>query len=187
MVLMGKSVSQLTKGFAAFVVACIFDFRLVLVALVVFPILAFTLHRIGKKVSRGTKESLSAQQELLRISSEAIQGMRAVKVNTAEQVSIDAFEKENKQVIKAELKVRLMKALGSPLMEILAIFVLGTLAAIAARSIIDGSLEFDSFLLSVGSLAVAGGSLRPLAGLVTEIQAAEAPSATTHDTPRCRA
>ena len=53
---------------------------------------------------------------------------------------------------------------------------LGTLAAIAARSIIDGSLDFDSFLLSIGSLAVAGGSLRPLAGLVTEIQAAQAPA-----------
>ena len=49
MVLMGKSVSQLTKGVAAFVVACIFDYRLVIVALLVFPILAITLHRIGKK------------------------------------------------------------------------------------------------------------------------------------------
>jgi ABC-type multidrug transport system fused ATPase/permease subunit len=176
MVLMGKSVSQLTKGIAAFVVACIFDYRLVIVAVLVFPILAITLHRIGKKVSKGTKASLSAQQELLRISSESIQGLRAVKVNTAEQVSISAFDEENKQVIKAELKVRLMRALGSPLMEILAIFVLGTLAAIAARSIIDGSLDFDTFLLSIGSLAVAGGSLRPLAGLVTEIHAAEAPA-----------
>lgn len=176
MVLMGKSVSQLTKGMAAFVVACIFDYRLVIVAVLVFPILAITLHKIGKKVSKGTKASLTAQQELLRISSESIQGLRAVKVNTAEQVSIAAFDEENKQVIKAELKVRLMRALGSPLMEILAIFVLGTLAAIAARSIIDGSLAFDTFLLSIGSLAVAGGSLRPLAGLVTEIQAAEAPA-----------
>ena len=176
MVLMGKSVSQLTKGLAAFVVACIFDYRLVIVALLVFPILAFTLHKIGKKVSRGTKASLSAQQELLRISSESIQGLRVVKVNTAEQASIRAFDDENRQVIKAELKVRLMRAIGSPLMEILAIMVLGTLAAIAARSIIDGSLKFDTFLLSIGSLAVAGGSLRPLAGLVTEIQAAEAPA-----------
>lgn len=176
MVLMGKSVSQLTKGVVAFVVACIFDYRLVIIALLVFPILAITLHRIGKRVSKGTKASLSAQQELLRISSESIQGLRAVKVNTAEQASIDAFDEENKQVIKAELKVRLMRALGSPLMEILAIFVLGTLAAIAARSIIDGSLDFDKFLLSIGALAVAGGSLRPLAGLVTEIQAAEAPA-----------
>jgi ABC-type multidrug transport system fused ATPase/permease subunit len=176
MVMMGKSVSQLTKGVVAFVVACIFDYRLVIVALLVFPILAITLHRIGKRVSKGTKASLTAQQELLRISSESIQGLRAVKVNTAEQASIDTFDEENRKVIKAELKVRVMRALGSPLMEILAIFVLGTLAAIAARSIIDGSLDFDKFLLSIGALAVAGGSLRPLAGLVTEIQAAEAPA-----------
>jgi subfamily B ATP-binding cassette protein MsbA len=176
MVLMGKSVSQLTKGIAAFVVACIFDYRLVLIAIVVFPILAITLHKIGKKVSKGTKESLSAQQELLRISSESIQGLRVVKVNNAEHSSVGAFQSENVRVIRAELKVRFMRALGSPLMEILAIAVLGTLAAIAARSIIDGSLDFDSFLLSIGSLAVAGGSLRPLAGLVTEIQAAQAPA-----------
>ncbi len=176
MVLMGKSVSQLTKGIAAFVVACIFDYRLVLIAIVVFPILAITLHKIGKKVSKGTKESLSAQQELLRISSESIQGLRVVKVNNAERSSVGAFQSENARVIRAELKVRFMRALGSPLMEILAIAVLGTLAAIAARSIIDGSLDFDSFLLSIGSLAVAGGSLRPLAGLVTEIQAAQAPA-----------
>ncbi|MBT4530990.1 MAG: ABC transporter ATP-binding protein [Phycisphaerae bacterium] len=176
MVLMGKSVSQLTKGIAAFIVACIFDYRLVVIAVIVFPVLAITLHKIGKRVSRGTKESLFAQQELLRISSESIQGLRAVKVNTAEKSSVDAFNKENSNVIRAELKVRFMRALGSPLMEMLAILVLGTLAAIAARSIIDGSLAFDSFLLSIGSLAVAGGSLRPLAGLVTEIQAAQAPA-----------
>jgi ABC-type multidrug transport system fused ATPase/permease subunit len=176
MVLMGKSISQLTKGLAAFIVACVFDYRLVIIAVLVFPILAITLHKIGKKVSKGTKESLSAQQELLRISSESIQGLRAVKVNVAQKAFVGSFEKENKQVIKAELKVRFMRALGSPLMEMLAIFVLGTLAAIAARSIIAGSLDFDRFLLSIGSLAVAGGSLRPLAGLVTEIQAAEAPA-----------
>ena len=176
MVLMGKSVSQLTKGMAAFVVACIFDYRLVIISVIVFPILAITLHKIGKKVRKGTKASLAAQQELLRISSESIQGLRAVKVNTAEVPAVSSFNKENAKVIRAELKVRFMRALGSPLMEMLAILVLGTLAAIAARSIMDGSLQFDSFLLSIGSLAVAGGSLRPLAGLVTEIQAAEAPA-----------
>ncbi len=176
MVLMGKSVSQLTKGIAAFIVACIFDYRLVLIAILVLPILAITLHKIGRRVSKGTKASLEAQQDLLRISSESIQGLRAVKVNTSEHASVKAFDEENNQVIKAELKVRMMRALGSPLMEILAIFVLGTLAAIAARLIIEGRLNFDTFLLSIGSLAVAGGALRPLAGLVTEIQAAEAPA-----------
>ena len=176
LVLLGKSVSQLTKGIVAFLVACVFDIRLVVVAILVLPILALVLRKIGRRVSKGTKASLSAQQELLRISSEAIQGLRAVKVNNAENESLNAFDLENKRVVTAELKVKLMRALGSPLMETLAIIVLGVLAGIAAKSIIDGSMQFDRFLLSIGSLAVAGGSLRPLAGLVTEIQAAEAPA-----------
>lgn len=175
-VLMGKSVAQFTKGIVAFLVACVFDYRLVIIALLVFPILAFTLHRIGRKVRRGTKESLAAQQELLRISNEAVQGLRAVKVNTSEQSVQESFDDVNKEVVRAEVKVRTARALGSPLMEILAIVVLGTLAGIAAKGIIGGSLEFDTFLLAIGSLAVAGGSLRPLAGLVTEIQAADAPA-----------
>lgn len=175
-ILMGKSVAHFTKGVVAFLVACVFDYRLVIIAILVFPILIFLLHKIGSKVRRGTKASLNAQQELLRISNEAVQGLRAVKVNTAEQSIEDSFETVNKRVVRAELKVRFVRALASPLMEILAIIVLGTLAAIAAKSIINGSLNFDTFLLSVGSLAVAGSSLRPLTGLVTSIQAADAPA-----------
>jgi len=174
--LMGKSVAHFSKGIVAFLVACVFDYRLVIIAILVFPILIFMLQKIGSKVRRGTKASLNAQQELLRISNEAIQGLRAVKVNTAEQAVEDSFGDVNKQVVRAELKVRFVRALASPLMEMLAIIVLGSLAAIAAKSIIDGSLNFDRFLLSIGSLAVAGSSLRPLTGLVTSIQAADAPA-----------
>ena len=175
-VLMGKSVAQFSKGFVAFLVACYFDYRLVIIALLVLPILAITLHQIGRRVRKGTKKSLAAQQELLRISNEAVQGLRAVKVNTAEQSVKGSFSEVNQQVVRATMKVRTARALGSPLMEILAIAVLGTLAGIAAKSIIEGTLQFDMFLLSVGSLAVAGGALRPLAGLVTEIQASDAPA-----------
>ena len=144
--------------------------------MLVLPILAITLHQIGRRVRKGTKTSLAAQQELLRISNEAVQGLRTVKVNTAEQSVNESFSEVNQQVVRATMKVRTARALGSPLMEILAIAVLGTLAGIAAKSIIEGTLQFDMFLLSVGSLAVAGGALRPLAGLVTEIQASDAPA-----------
>ena len=175
-ILMGKSVAQLSKGIAAFFAACVFDYRLVIIAILVVPILAIILHQIGKRVRKGTKDSLAAQQELLRISSEAIQGLRAVKVNTSEDSVSDAFQAVNKEVVAANMRVRVVRAFGSPLMEILAIVVLGTLAGIAAKSIINGTLEFDRFLLSIGALAVAGGSLRPLTGLVTEIQSADAPA-----------
>ncbi|MDP7008826.1 MAG: ABC transporter ATP-binding protein [Phycisphaerales bacterium] len=175
-VLLGKSIANLSKGIIAFLVACVFDVRLVIIALLVLPVLAFVLQRIGRRVRKGSKTSLSVQQELLRISNEAVQGLRAVKVNTAEESIKQNFSEKNKKLIRAEMKVRIARALMSPLMEILSIIVLGTLAAIAAKSIIDGALDFERFLLAIGSLAVAGSSLRPLSGMVAQIQAAEAPA-----------
>ncbi len=180
-VLMGKSVAHFSKGIAAFIVACVFDVTLVVIAILVLPILAIVLQKIGRRIRKGSKTSLAVQQELLRISNEAVQGLRAVKVNTAEHSIEDKFSSENDRLIKAEMKVRIARALMSPLMEILSIIVLGTLAAIAAKSIIDGTLDFDRFLLSIGSLAVAGGSLRPLSGVVAQIQASEAPAERLQD------
>lgn len=180
-VLMGKSIAHLSKGIVAFIVACVFDVRLVVIALLVLPILAFVLQKIGRRIRKGSKTSLAVQQELLRISNEAVQGLRAVKVNTAEQSIENNFSLENDKLIKAEMKVRIARALMGPLMEILSIIVLGTLAAIAAKSIIGGALDFDRFLLSIGSLAVAGGSLRPLSGMIAQIQASEAPAERLQD------
>ena len=180
-VLMGKSIAHLSKGIVAFIVACVFDVTLVVIAILVLPILAIVLQKIGRRIRKGSKTSLAVQQELLRISNEAVQGLRAVKVNTAEQSIENKFSSENDRLIKAEMKVRIARALMSPLMEILSIIVLGTLAAIAAKSIIDGALDFDRFLLSIGSLAVAGGSLKPLSGVVAQIQASEAPAERLQD------
>jgi len=180
-VLLGKSIAHLSKGIVAFIVACVFDYRLVIIALLVLPILAIVLQRIGRRIRKGSKTSLVVQQELLRISNEAVQGLRTVKVNTAEQSIESKFSSENDRLIKAEMKVRIARALMSPLMEILSIVVLGGLAAIAAKSIIDGALDFDRFLLSIGSLAVAGGSLKPLSGMVAFIQASEAPAERLQD------
>ncbi|HJN71180.1 MAG: ABC transporter ATP-binding protein [Phycisphaerae bacterium] len=180
-VLMGKSVAHFSKGVAAFIVACVFDVQLVVIAILVLPVLAFVLQKIGRRIRKGSKTSLAVQQELLRISNEAVQGLRAVKVNTAEQSIQSSFSSENERLIKAEMKVRVARALMSPLMEILSIIVLGALAAIAAKSIIDGTLDFDRFLLSIGSLAVACGSLRPLSGMVAQIQASEAPAERLQD------
>jgi subfamily B ATP-binding cassette protein MsbA len=174
--LLGKSVAQITKGLAALAVAVIFDWTIVLVAFIVGPILGIVLRKLAKRIRRGSHGSLVAQQDLLQISNERVQGLRAVKTSTAESAASAHFEEVNKQVVRHELKMRTAKAMSSPIMEGLAIVVLGALALLAAKSILSGDLPFERFLLSVGSLAVAGASFRPLAGIITSISTAVAPA-----------
>lgn len=173
----GKSVAQLSKGFVALVVAMIFDWKIVVISAIVGPVLFIVLRKLAKRVRRGSRGSLEAQQELLKQSTEVMHSLRAVKTSTAESTCESRFDSVNRDVVRHELKMRIARAMSGPILETLAIFVLGLLAIIASNSILSGSLSFERFIMSLGSLAVAGASFRPLAGLVNEISAASAPAA----------
>ena len=174
--LTSKAVSHVAKGAAALGAAFVFDWRLTAGACVAGPLLAIVLRKIGKKVRRGTRGSLKAQEGLLRISTESLQGLRSVKANTGERAASRQFRKVNKEVVRQELKVRTARAMSSPAVEGLVILATGLLVIIAAGLIIEGSMSLPSFVLTIGALTVAGTSFRPLAGLVTEMQAAAAPA-----------
>lgn len=174
--LTGKTVAQITKGGAAFLAAIWFDWRITLVALVAVPVLAIPLRKFGKRIRKGVRGSLRAQADLLRVSNESMQGMRAVKSATAEAEAIRRFDAVNTVVLREEMRVRFAQSMSSPIVESIAIVAICALALIAARQIIDGKLPFDTFVLSLGALAAAGGSLKPIAGFVNDIQAASAPA-----------
>ena len=174
--LMGKSVAQIFKGVVVLIVAIIFDWKIVVIAVVIGPLLAVILRKLAKRVRRGSRGSLAAQQELLKQSTEIMHGLRAVKTSTAEGECQSRFDESNSDVVRNELRMRIARAMSGPIIETMAIFVLGFLAIVAAKSILAGSLPFESFIMSLGSLAVAGASFRPLAGLINEISASAAPA-----------
>ncbi|MCH8823759.1 MAG: ABC transporter ATP-binding protein [Planctomycetes bacterium] len=175
--LVSKSVTQILKGISAFAVALYINWSLTLTATIAAPLLIIVMRKLGKRIRRGTRGSLEAQEGLLRIATETISGLRAVKANTGEQQATTWFKRINEKVVIQELRIRTARALTAPLTESLSVFVVGGLAIVAAKLIIDGEMPFEDFILSLGSLAVAGGSFRPLAGLINEMQAASAPAA----------
>lgn len=174
--LVSKTVTSVLKGLAAFIVACIIDWQLTLIALPTAIVLAIVLRKLGKRIRRGTRGSLRAQEGLLRVSTEVLQGLRAVKANTAEEDAMRRFNEMNDEAVRHELKVRTARALSSPLVEALTMLVVLVLAAIAAKGILSGAQTVEELTWTLGSLAIAGASIRPLTGLVTEIQAAAAPA-----------
>ncbi len=176
MVLSSRAVAQVSKGIAAFLAAIVIDWRLTLVALVVAPALAVVLRKLGKRIRRGTRGALEAQESLLRTATESLQGLRAVKANGSERIVRGRFRRANRAALRGELRVRTARALSGPIVETLAILVISGLALFAAREIIEGRLEFERFVLALTALAVAGASFKPLAGFINEVQAAGPPA-----------
>ncbi|MBM4109923.1 MAG: ABC transporter ATP-binding protein [Phycisphaerae bacterium] len=174
--LTNRSLAHVTKGLSAVGVAIWFDWRIVLAAIVAGPPLAYTLRRLGKRINRGMRGTLEAQQRLLLVTNEAMQGLRSVKAATAEPDMGRRFAGANEGVVRNELKLRKVRSLASPLMELLAVFVVLGLVFLAGRELLAGRMQLDRFLMSLGSLAVAAGSFRPLTAFVSDIQSAEAPA-----------
>ncbi len=174
--LTSKSITNVLKGVAALLAASWFHWQLSLSAIVAAPMLALVLRKLGKRIRRGTRGSLQAQEGLLRVATEIMHGLRAVKANTGERRALDWFHRINKVVFQNELRVRTARALTPPLVEITAITVLGALAILAAKHILSGTLPFKDFILSLTCLGMGLASFRPLSGLINEIQAAAAPA-----------
>lgn len=172
--LLSRAVAQITKGLAAGAAGLFFDWRVAIGALVAAPVLAVILRKLGKRIRRASRKALEAQAGLYRAASEVLGGLRVVKVHTTETAECGRFHKINKDVVSQEFKVRTARALASPLIETIAIVVLGALALIAVKAILDGALDKTNALLALGSLSMAAAQLKPLTGLLNDIQQASA-------------
>ncbi|MEM7227505.1 MAG: ABC transporter ATP-binding protein [Planctomycetota bacterium] len=174
--LMSKSVAHSTQGIVMFIVALAVGRSLTLIALVILPILLITIRKLGKRIRRGTRGALQGQEDLLRLATESIQGLRSVKANTGESAVISQFDVMNQHVIRQELRARIARAFSSPFVETIAIIIVGLLACIAAKQILDGALSIDQFVVALGSLGLAGSKFKMMTNLITEMQAASAPA-----------
>ncbi len=168
--MLSKAVAHITKGFIALCAAFYINWRLALVALFVMPILATVIRRLGKRIRKASGKALSSRADLYRASTEALQGLRVVKVHTTERYEAGRFSRINKEVLRQQLKVRTVRALSGPIAELVSMFALGGLTIVAAKLILDGTLDKSEFMTVLVALAIAGASIKPMSGLVNDIQ-----------------
>jgi ABC-type multidrug transport system fused ATPase/permease subunit len=172
--IISKAVGQILRGIAALGVAFWTDWRLAAGGLAVGLLLGVVIKKLGTKVRRASRKSLEAYGKTQRVSNEAIGQLRVVKTSSAEPREDARFAEAVDEFLHHDLKVRSARSLSSPLVEAVGIIVLGTMAIIPAKAIIDGRLEADQFILTLASLGVAAACFKPLTGLYNELQVAGA-------------
>ncbi|MGV6814347.1 MAG: ABC transporter ATP-binding protein [Phycisphaerales bacterium] len=168
--MLSKAVAHITKGFVALIAAFYINWKLAIVALIVMPVLATVIRKLGKRIRRASGKALSSRADLYRASTEALQGLRVVKVHTTERYEAGRFSRINKEVLRQQLKVRTARALAGPIAELVTMFALGGLTIVAAKLILDGSLDKSEFMTVLVALALSGASIKPMSGLINDIQ-----------------
>lgn len=172
--LTSKAVAQLTRGAAALAAAFVLDWRLTLITLTVVPVILTVIRKIGKRIRRASRSAMRGQADMLAASTEAMRGLRTVKVYAGERKELARFTRHNREIVRYEMRARLARALSAPLTESVTILALGLMVIIAVKAILDGNLEKSDFILTMGALGMAGSSLKPLTAVVQDINTAEA-------------
>ncbi len=167
---LSKALAQASKALAACAVAFIVEWKVASIAMIAAPIVGFVVRKLGKRIRRASRAALASQAGMYGMASEALSGLRVVKVHATEDAEAERFAVLSDDVMRREFKMRTARALSSPLVELIALVVLGSLALISVKEIIHGRLQLDQFLIVIGALAVAGAQLKPLATLWSDVQ-----------------
>ncbi len=96
------------------------DWKLALIALVVFPVTAYPISIFGRKMRKYTTSQQVTMGDLTSLLQETISGTRIVKAFSMEKYESKRFAKENERLFRLHMKVVSIQALSHPVMEFLA-------------------------------------------------------------------
>jgi subfamily B ATP-binding cassette protein MsbA len=132
--LIGDSISLIVLLGAAFYI----DWKLTLIAAVVFPAAVLPLVQFSKRMRRVTRRTQKQLGGLATLLQETIQGNRVVKAFGMEDYERHRFNSELRRLFRMYMKVAAIKAFTTPMIELMAAWAVVGAAWYGASSVLTG-------------------------------------------------
>ncbi|MBW3670737.1 MAG: hypothetical protein KY432_03595, partial [Acidobacteria bacterium] len=126
--------------------------ELALLSLVVAPLIIVPIVQFAKRLRRATRITQERMADVATLLEETIRGVRIVKAFAMEKFEVRRFDEITDRHLAISLRARMIQALSSPVMELLAgicIILLVSYAAIRIRSGVMTLGEFISFVMAL--------------------------------------
>jgi subfamily B ATP-binding cassette protein MsbA len=146
------------------------EWRLALIAVIVFPFVGVAVRSIGRRLYRINKRSQEKVAELNVLLHEAFSGMKIVKAFGREGHEAERFDRVNRRLLDLALKDHRTDEITEPLMEVLA--AVGIMGALwyGGHQVIAGHLTPGDFFSFTAALALIYGPVRHLSRIMNTIQ-----------------
>jgi len=146
------------------------DWRLALIALVIFPFVGVAVRSIGRKLYRINRRSQQTLAQMNVLLHEVLSGTKIVKAFGREAHEVGRFERVNRGLLTLALKDHRTDELTDPLMEVLAAF--GIMGALwyGGHQVISGAITPGDFFSFTAAVALLYGPVRQLSRIVNTVQ-----------------
>jgi subfamily B ATP-binding cassette protein MsbA len=145
------------------------EWRLAVIAVIVFPFVGVAVRAIGRRLYRINKRSQEKVAELNVLLHEAFSGTKIVKAFGREAHEADRFERVNRRLLDLALKDHRTDEVTEPLMEVLAAF--GIMGALwyGGHQVIAGAMTSGDFFSFTAAMALIYGPVRQLSRIMNTI------------------
>jgi ATP-binding cassette subfamily B protein/subfamily B ATP-binding cassette protein MsbA len=184
--LFGKVVAEPLRALGCVIVASWISWQLTLMFLVLVPIAAFILTKVGRIMKQATRRLLERMSSIYKILQETFQGIRVVKAFTMEPYERRRFRGATRDYYYRAMRVVTLDALADPVIELLGVAAVAAALMAGAYLVLQHEdhlfglrmsaqpLEAESLLTLYAFLAAIADPVRKLSSVYTRIQSGAA-------------
>jgi subfamily B ATP-binding cassette protein MsbA len=138
--------------------------------LVVLPATFYPLSVLAKKMKKVSFKMQEKSADMFSRLSEILNNIEIVKANSTEKYEFDHFEKENKEVLKYNIKSVKVFQLISPMMEMYSSFSMVLVIIIGGEAVIDGEMSVGSFFAFLTAVGLLFNPIKKISSLYNKMQ-----------------
>jgi subfamily B ATP-binding cassette protein MsbA len=148
------------------------DWRLALMAILVFPLAAYIIVSFGRRLRGLAKESQQSVARLNLLLQENFTGQRIVKAFAREDFEAARFQIASEHFRRVQMRLRLMRELSSPVMELLGALGMAVIISYGGYQVIQGTTTPGTFFSFLAALLMLYAPIRGLSSAQNSIQEA---------------
>jgi ATP-binding cassette subfamily B protein/subfamily B ATP-binding cassette protein MsbA len=180
--LFGKVIAEPLRAVACVVIGLWISWQLTLMFLILVPIAAFVLTKVGRWMKRATRRLLERMGSIYKLLQESFQGIRVVKAFTMEPYERRRFRTATRDYYRKAMQVVNLDAAASPIVEIMGVvavalaFLAGAYLVMTKHrhllgmQMVTQPLDAESLLNLYLLLAAIADPVRKLSSVYTRIQ-----------------
>ncbi len=146
------------------------NWRLTVFALAVAPIIVGLIRLASTLFRRYSTRIQASMGDVTRVAKESLESQRMIKVFNAQDQQLEVFEQVNERNRASFMKLVMVKAIASPVVQMIAALGLAAVMYVAIRDVLAESLSIGEFTSFLAALLLVTAPLRRLVGVVGPLQ-----------------
>ncbi|MBN1636185.1 MAG: lipid A export permease/ATP-binding protein MsbA [Deltaproteobacteria bacterium] len=146
------------------------DWKLALIAMVVFPAAIYPINHFGHRLKHYSTKSMKVMGDVMTLLDESISGIRIVKAYNMEEHEKIRFEKENRRYYRNWMRRLAIRAISTPMMELIGGIAIAFILWYGGMNVINGTSTTGNFFSFMTALFMLYTPIRKLNNVNIDIQ-----------------